>query len=146
MSNENSDFKKTVKEWLKSSKKDRQWLAEQCYVGKRAVDKWLSTAREIPIAKVALIKKLMEESNPVISDFAHPPGLPDTEQKNKLFVTLDPETQTLLETQAHLDGMDLTAYCSLILEWAVHHEGAFLRDVVAMFEQKWKDNEKDGRK
>lgn len=135
-----------IKNWLKENKKTREWLAEKCYVTKPTVDGWFRSAGVIPTAKLALIKKLMEEPNPVISDFAHPPGLPDMEQKNKLFVTLDPETQTLLETQAHLDGMDLTAYCSLILEWAVHHEGAFLRDVVAMFEQKWKDNEKDGRK
>lgn len=144
MSSNEETFKQTVKDWLKSLKRDREWLAEQCGVKKTAVDEWFKKRRDIPTSYAILIKQLMDK--PAVIDFGNPQGLPDTEQKNKLFVTLDPETQTLLETQAHLDGMDLTAYCSLILEWAVHHEGAFLRDVVTMFEQKWKDNEKDGRK
>lgn len=51
--------KDDVKAWLKATKKNRQWLAEQCFVKKSAVDKWFEKGKEIPIAKVALIKKLM---------------------------------------------------------------------------------------
>lgn len=51
--------KEGIKQWLKVERKDRQWLADQCCVGKRAVDKWLSTAREIPPAKLRLIEQLM---------------------------------------------------------------------------------------
>ncbi|MEG1739995.1 MAG: hypothetical protein RR250_01610 [Akkermansia sp.] len=74
---------------------------------------------------------------PTVIDFGNPPGLPDTEQKNKLFVTLDPEKQDTLEIQAHMNGMSLSAYCSLILERVADHEYEFLNDILAMFEEKW---------
>lgn len=51
--------KEDIKQWLKDKRRDRQWLAEQCFVKKSAVDKWFEKGKEIPIAKVALIKKLM---------------------------------------------------------------------------------------
>lgn len=140
MPSKEENFKQSVKDWLKNRKRDRDWLAEQCGVKKTAVDEWFKKRRDIPTSYAIIIKNLMD--GPVIDDFGSPPGLPDTEQKNKLFVSLDPETQTLLETQAHLDGMDLTAYCSLILEWAIHNEGAYLRDILAMFEKKWQDSNK----
>lgn len=54
--------KEDIKQWLKNERKDREWLAEQCCIGKRAVDKWLSTAREIPPAKLKLIEQLMEKA------------------------------------------------------------------------------------
>lgn len=135
MSSHEEIFKQTVKDWLKSLKLDREWLAKQFGVKKTAVDEWFKKRRNIPTSYAIIIKQLMDKSD--VIDFGNPPGLPATEQKNKLFVSLAPEIQTLLETQAHLDGMDLTAYCSLILEWAVHNEGAFQRDILAMFDKKW---------
>lgn len=133
--------KEDIRQWLKSEKKDRQWLAEQCYVKKSAVDKWFEKGKDIPPAKVALIKQLMDK--PIVRDFVNPPGLPETELKNKLFVTLDPEKQNALEIQAHMNGMSLSAYCSLILERAADHEYEFLNDILAMFEQKWQSCEKN---
>jgi len=56
--------KTDVKAWLKSIGKDRQWLAEQCYVTKPTVDGWFKSAGTIPIGKLALIKNIM--SKPVI--------------------------------------------------------------------------------
>lgn len=53
--------KEEIKKWLKSIKKDRDWLAEQCFVKRSAVNSWLSTDRGIPPAKLALIKNLMED-------------------------------------------------------------------------------------
>ena len=129
-----------IKDWLKKNCLKYAWLAEQCFVSEGSVKNWFSKCN-IPPVKLALIKKLMKEPNPVISDFANPPALPETELKNKLFITLDPETQTLLETQAHLNGMNLTVYCSLILERAVNHEYEFINDVVSMFEQKLRESE-----
>ena len=53
--------KEEIKKWLKSIEKDRDWLAEQCFVKRSAVNSWLSTDRGIPPAKLALIKNLMED-------------------------------------------------------------------------------------
>lgn len=136
-----STTKEEIKQWLKNERKDRQWLAEQCCVKKSAVDKWFEKGKDIPPAKIALIKQLMDK--PVIRDFGNPPGLPETELKNKLFVTLDPEKQHVLEMQAFLDGMTLSARCSLILEWAADHEGLLHNDILSMFDQKWQSCEKN---
>lgn len=138
MSNEDENFKKTVKDWLKSIKQDREWLAEQCGVKKTAVDEWFKKRREIPTPSTIIIKQLMDK--PVIRDFGNPPGLPDSELKNKLYVNLEPKDQNRLEMQAHLDGMNLSARCSLILEWAADHNHIINDDILAMFAQKWKDS------
>lgn len=57
--------KEEIKEWLKSIGKDRDWLAEQCFVKRSAVNSWLSTDRGIPPAKLALIKNLMDDEEVV---------------------------------------------------------------------------------
>lgn len=139
MSSNEETFKQTVKDWLKSLKRDREWLAEQCGVKKTAVDEWFKKRRDIPTSYAILIKQLMDK--PIVRDFGNPPGLPETELKNKLYVELPPEKQDALEIQAHMNGMNLSAYCSLILERAADHEHEFLNDILAMFEKKWKDSE-----
>lgn len=132
--------KEAIKAWLKKNKKSREWLAEQCLVSKPAVDEWFKKRGVIPATKLALIRQLMEKTD--IQEFGNPPGLPETELKNKLYVELPPEIQTILETQAHMNGMNLVAYCSLILERAADHEYEFLNDILAMFEKKWQNSDK----
>lgn len=54
--------KEDIKEWLKTTRRSRQWLADQCgNVSKRTVDNWLSSPKEIPLATLALIGRLMED-------------------------------------------------------------------------------------
>lgn len=77
----------------------------------------------------------------VIREFGNPPDLPARKSNNKLFVSLDPALQDILEMQAHMNGMSLSAYCSLILERASDHEYEFLDDVLALFEKKWRESD-----
>ena len=57
-----SPSKEDIKEWLRTTGRSRQWLADQCgSVSKRTVDNWLSSPKEIPLATVALIGRLMED-------------------------------------------------------------------------------------
>lgn len=128
-----------IKQWLKANHLKYSWLAEQCFLSEGAVKNWFSKCN-IPPAKLALIKQLMDK--PVIRDFGNPPGLPDSELKNKLYVNLEPKDQNRLEMQAHLDGMNLSARCSLILEWAADHNHIINDDILDMFAQKWNDSEK----
>ena len=54
--------KEDIKEWLKTIGRDRQWLAAQCgNISKRTVDNWLSSPKEIPLATLALIGRLIED-------------------------------------------------------------------------------------
>ena len=59
----------SIKKWLKSTGKDRNWLAEKLYVSKSTVDNWLapSTPTPIPKSKAAFIHSLMEQSQTVES-------------------------------------------------------------------------------
>jgi len=50
--------KDSIKDWLKRSGKDRAWLADQLKTEVKTVNNWLSSARPIPEAKLALINRL----------------------------------------------------------------------------------------
>lgn len=126
-----------IKYWLKKNRLKYAWLAKKCFVSEGSVKNWFSRGI-IPPAKIALIQQLMSKT--VTRDACNPTGLPETELKNKLFVTLDPEKQEALEIQAHMNGMSLSSYCTLILERAADHEYEFLNDILAMFEQKWQNS------
>ena len=54
--------KEDIKKWLKDSGKSREWLAEQCGVGKRVLDNWLSAARPVPSKALLIIQRLMTET------------------------------------------------------------------------------------
>ena len=54
--------KEDIKEWLKTTGRNRQWLADQCgNISKRTVDNWLSSPKEVPLATLALIRRLIED-------------------------------------------------------------------------------------
>lgn len=63
--------KEDIKKWLKDSGKSREWLAEQCGVGKRVLDNWLSAARPVPSKALLIIQRLMTET---ISPHSTPSG------------------------------------------------------------------------
>lgn len=53
--------KEEVKSWLKKIGKDRDWLAEKCFVKKKSVDDWFRNGKKLPKAKLALIRGIMTE-------------------------------------------------------------------------------------
>jgi len=54
--------KEAIKNWLKKSNRERDWLAEQLGVASKTVDNWLSSPQNIPHSKLLLIQRLMEDS------------------------------------------------------------------------------------
>ncbi len=54
-------MKDRIKAWLKTYNHERDWLAVQIGVKKRTVDNWLSSPKEIPVGKLKLIERLMQE-------------------------------------------------------------------------------------
>ncbi len=56
-----------IKQWLKQSGHDRQWLAGNCGVSKSTVDGWLSPngARNIPKPSQSIIAALMYKEKPI---------------------------------------------------------------------------------
>ena len=57
----NDDFKCEVANWLKALNKDTTWLAEQCRVTKKTVERWLMPWTHIPATRENRIRKLMKE-------------------------------------------------------------------------------------
>lgn len=60
MSTDQSDFKNTIKEWLKLHKLSYGWLAEQCGVSEITIRNWMSQ-RHIPTLKRQMLHKLMAQ-------------------------------------------------------------------------------------
>jgi hypothetical protein len=54
-------MKEQIKHWLKSHGRDREWLGQQLDTEVKTVHNWLSSARAIPAAKLALITRLMAD-------------------------------------------------------------------------------------
>ena len=55
--------KEEIKSWLRTIGKDREWLGQKTFVSKRQVDNWLSSGRNIPLAKMRIIEDLMNPNN-----------------------------------------------------------------------------------
>lgn len=56
--------KSDIKQWLKKTGKDCNWLAEQCGVSIHTVYGWMSSRRLIPAKSLARIQELMGEAAP----------------------------------------------------------------------------------
>ena len=104
--------KNDIKKWLKTIKKDREWLAKQCGLNsKQSVDNWFAAAGKIPKAKLLLIQRLMAETQPP------PYEIEGKENMGKLFITLNPESQDAVLAECRRLNITLSSYCSLVVEW-----------------------------
>ncbi len=65
--NEQTEFKSTVKQWLKSHGLDYRWVAEQCGVSEITVRNWMSQ-KNIPPLKRQLLERVMVQLPAVVSD------------------------------------------------------------------------------
>lgn len=99
--------KAKVKTWLKAIGKNREWLAEQCKTGKRIVDSWLSTSRDIPSHAQAMISLLMAQYPATDSIPATPPNAAD----NAITLTVDDATFDAWNEAAAAEGKLLRQWC-----------------------------------
>lgn len=54
-------MKEQIKQWLKKNNRTREWLGSQVGVSKKAVDNWLSSPKAIPLGKLNLIQRLIQD-------------------------------------------------------------------------------------
>lgn len=118
--------KNDIKKWLKTIRKDREWLAKQCGLNsKQSVDNWFATTGKIPKAKLLLIQKLMAETQ------APPYEIEGKDNMGKLFITLNEESQEAVLAECRRLNITLSAYCSLVVEWcATTPEGQSVIDSI----------------
>jgi len=74
MSDEQSEFKKEVKQWLKGQGLSYNWLAEQCGVSEITVRNWMSQ-RNIPTLRRQLLERVMVQMPMQSSGAAETPGV-----------------------------------------------------------------------
>lgn len=73
----NGPMREKIKLWLKTTKRDRHWLAEQCQVNKRTVDNWLSAGQKITPTCERLIQSMMDADAAEAEKAAQAPVIPN---------------------------------------------------------------------
>lgn len=113
--------KEEIKSWLKKIGKDREWLAKQCGAkSKRTVEKWFETKGTIPAKAILKINELMHQTQQQLSGQLN--NLPNLDNRGKMELRLDYETQRRVEREALRLCMELSAYCTLAVEWCSEQE------------------------
>ena len=105
------NFKEIVKNWLRDTGKDREWLGQQCGgASKRTVDTWLSPAGDMPEKAATIIRNLMES--------------PQEKRENVIFgntnIVLNIPTEDLLDFQKNAleSGMNIKEWIIEVLKSA----------------------------
>ncbi len=143
------DFKTEVKMWLDKIGKSRDWLGNMVRnirtpekpTPKRTVDRWLSPSSEpVPAWAELEIRKLMGTSQQ--KNLAHKlEELPNQESLGKMFITLPPEIQDMVYEEALRQGLSVSAYCSLAVEYAATNKD-MRNTILEMHMGKREDNAK----
>lgn len=105
--NEQSAFKSSVKQWLKSHGLDYRWIAEQCGVSEITVRNWMSQ-KNIPPLKQQLLERVMVQL-PVVSGQKAEPVVPGVSVNATLALTIQlaPEMYSRLAERAVASGMSM---------------------------------------
>ncbi len=101
-----SDFKKIVKQWLKSHSLDYRWVAEQCGVSEITVRNWMSQ-KNIPPLKQQLLEKVMVQlptASPAPAAGTDALGVQVT-TTHSLTINLTPELYARLAVKAQAQGV-----------------------------------------
>lgn len=113
--------KEQIKSWLKTIGKDREWLAIQCGAkSKRTVEKWFETKGTVPAKAILKISELMRQTGHEPSK--QPSTLPNLDNRGKMELRLDYDTQRKAEKEALRLGMELSTYCTMAVEWCSEQE------------------------
>lgn len=104
---EQTEFKSTVKSWLKSHGLDYRWIAEQCGVSEITVRNWMSQ-KNIPPLKRQLLERVMVQL-PAVAPGNAPSALGGVSVNASLALTIQlaPELYNRLAERAMAAGMTM---------------------------------------
>ena len=107
---EQTEFKSTVKSWLKSHGLDYRWIAEQCGVSEITVRNWMSQ-KNIPPLKRQLLERVMVQLPAVASGKTHAEvcGV-SVNASLSLTVQLAPELYNRLAERAMAAGVSMEQF------------------------------------
>ena len=109
--------KEQIKSWLKSIKKDRAWLAEQCEASKRTVDNWLAETGILPSKALLQINRIIKQFPSEVLEGVKPEQYgEDTFKQSVYCIPLPYDIARALEENALAASMTLSQYCASLLE------------------------------
>ena len=110
--------KSEVKAWLKSIKRTRDWLAEECGVKKRTADNWLSSSQPISTQATRLIERLMEQYPAA----GNAPATYPSAAENAITLTVDDATFDAWNRAATAEGKLLRQWCVDVINDALRDD------------------------
>lgn len=112
--------KDEIDQWLKSTGKTRQWLADQCGVKYLVVNNWFSKSRNIPKKALIIIDKLMTQTQtPTTMEVSVP--------KFDITLKVTPEKFVEFSNYAKSCGMSIVDWIIYVLEFAGDNKGLLLK-------------------
>lgn len=123
MVEEQSDFKKEIKQWLRGHGLGYRWVAEQCGVSEITVRNWMSQ-KNIPPLKKQLLERVMVQM-PTVAANAEPGAIPgvSVQASFALTVHLEASMYERLAARATSEGTSMEHMVALAIAKLVN-EGA----------------------
>ena len=123
--NEQTEFKSTVKSWLKSHGLDYRWIAEQCGVSEITVRNWMSQ-KNIPPLKRQLLERVMVQL-PAVAVANKPAELCGVSVNASLALTIQlaPELYNRLAERAMAAGMTMEGLVAQTITELLESQPAF---------------------
>lgn len=99
------EFRDRIRKWIRSSGIDRNFIASQCLVSKRTVDRWLSRGEVIPPVKMKILEDLMSENANVINE----------NQPTQVLLEFTPEQYAVVKAEAERRGLSVEEWAREVL-------------------------------
>lgn len=98
-------FREKFKKWMKENGISRSYVAEQCLVSKRTVDRWMTRGEVIPLLKIRILEGLMSENS-----------LNSVENvRTQVILEFTPEQYAVVKAEAERRGLTVEEWAAEIL-------------------------------
>lgn len=98
-------FREKFKKWMKERKISRSFIAEQCLVSKRTIDRWMTRGEVIPLLKIRILEGLMSGSSSSTVDNVH----------KQVIIEFTPEQYIVVKEEAERRGLTVEEWAAEVL-------------------------------
>lgn len=100
------NFREKVRKWMKTNGISRNYVAEQCLVSKRTVDRWMTRGEVIPPVKIKILEGLMDEG-----------ALEPEENHAQVILEFTPEQYAVVKAEADRRGLTVEEWGAEVLHF-----------------------------
>lgn len=98
-------FREKFKKWMKERKISRSFIAEQCLVSKRTIDRWMTRGEVIPLLKIRILEGLMSGS----------PSSTVDNVPTQVIIDFTPEQYIVVKAEAERRGLTVEEWAAEVL-------------------------------